>query len=119
MAKKDAIQIGTNVQSYMEGTTVWFGVDLAEQGAQTEGSKGLDRKGNPKTPNELVGSTRSYVPAGEGSGRVLLHYIRPMKVADVRKARALRELEGEEASVGAALEALKAAGIDVSGLGSG
>ena len=115
MAKKDAVQVGTNVISYQEGTVIWFGIDLAEQGAQTEGSKGLDKKGNAKTPNELVGSTRSYVPAGDG--RVLLHFIRPMKVEAIRKARAMRELDSEQGSVEAALTALKDAGIDVSGLG--
>ena len=115
MPKKDAVQIGTNVQSYQEGSVLWFGVDLAEQGAQTEGSKGLDKKGNPKSPNELVGSTRSYVPVGEG--RVLLHYIRPMKVEDVRRARSMRELDSEDISTERAIAALKEAGIDVSGLG--
>ncbi len=108
--------IGQNVRHYMEDNIAWFGVDLSEEGSQSEGSKGLDKKGNPKIANELVGSTRSYTPVADG--RVLLHYIRPMKVAAVRKARALREMDEEDAGNGvdAALAALTAAGIDVSKL---
>ena len=109
------VQLGTNVVSYQDGDMVWFGVDLSVQGQQSEGSKGLDRKGNPKTPNELVGSTRSYAPVADG--RVLIHFIRPMTVQAVRKARATAELDNDDASIQAAIKALKDAGIDTGSLG--
>ena len=114
MAKKDAVVVGNNVQSYQEGSIIWFGVDLSVSGTQTEGSKGVDRQGNAKRPNEMVGSTRSFTPIGEGS--LLLHYTRPMKVEDVRKARALAELDDEDASVEKALAILKANNVDTSGI---
>ena len=119
MAKNEGrneIQLGQNVTSWQEGTRVCFAIDLAVTGHQSEGSKGLDKKGNPKTPNELVGTTRSYAPVADG--RVLLHYIRPMKVEDVRRARAMAEIGDEDASIEKAKAMLAAAGVDVSGLAS-
>lgn len=116
--QRKTIVVGQNVISFTEGSVIWFGVDTAVEGTQTEGSKGLDKKGHPKTPNEMVGSTRSYT--GVGDGKLLLHYIRPMTVQAVRKARAEREIEAEDTqslppttsnAVAEALATLKAAGV--------
>ncbi len=113
---KDTRQvIGQNVITYKEGSVVWFGVDLAESGPQTEGSKQVDKRtGQAKAPNELVGSTRSYTPIYDG--RILLHYIRPMTVQAVREARALREIANEDGAENdpdalAAIEVLKSKGL--------
>ena len=101
--------IGMNVQHYMDGDIAWFGVDTSVRGDQSEGSKKLDKNGNQKQANELVGSTRSYTPVADG--RVLLHYIRPMQVKQVRKARAMAELASEDDSIEKAKQLLKEAGL--------
>ena len=111
----DAIQVGNNVYSWELGDFLVFAVDRSQAGVQTEGSKALDKKGNPKRPNEMVGSTRSFTPVQGCS--VLLHLTRPMKVQDVRKARAVAELDADEGSVEQALAILKAAGVDTGELG--
>ena len=123
MAKQTQVRtIGSNVVVKQEGTILWFGYDTAQQGVQTKGSKGLDSKGRPKKPNEMVGSTGSYVtlPITDDDGRELSymgHLIRPMSVQSVRKARALREVAEDEAveapTTGGIAAKLAAAGLSL------
>jgi hypothetical protein len=104
MTKAKQVSLGSNVVFQKVGSVVWFGVDTDQDGPQTKGSKGLDSKGKPKKPNEMVGSTGTYVvlPVTDGEGRELnamLHLTRPMPVQALRKARAIRELAEEDTGV--------------------
>jgi len=89
--------IGSNVYFKAEGDIHLIAVDYSVQGVQTKGSQGFNKKGDPKQPNEMVGSTSTYTPLPVGKGKVMLHYIRPMDRKDAVKAkrteRALNELE--------------------------
>jgi hypothetical protein len=101
MAEKKAVKtynLGNNVLYKQEGTISWFGVDNAVEGTQTKSSQGLDKNGKPKRANEMVGSTGAYTPVPGTDGRVMLHLIRPMTVAAVRKARAIQELDEDDSN---------------------
>jgi hypothetical protein len=104
MSKQSEVSIGQNVTFTKDNQGRFhFIVDPSNDGPQTKGSKGLDNKGKPKKPNEMVGSTGSYMtlPVTDENGRecsVMLHLTRPMSVTSVRQARALRELAEDEAA---------------------
>ena len=112
---KDAIQVGNNVYAWTIGNLQVFAVDLSQEGVQTEGSKGVDKKGNAKRANEMVGSTRSFTPVNGCS--VLLHLTRPMSVEKIRKARATAEVLTDDNAISETLAILKAGGIDTGKLG--
>ena len=94
--KNKTVVVGNNVRYRQEGSVAWFGIDLDEQGEQTKGSKEPG-----KIPREMVGSTGSFTDIPGTGGKLMLHYTRPMEVQQVRKARALRELEEEDTDLGA------------------
>ena len=114
MAKAKEVLVGNNIRTYRDGNIVWFGVDLSEEGIQTENSKTLGRDGKPKNPREMVASTRSFAlsPAGDHGDTVMLHYTRPMEkrvaITSARKSRAVAELNEEESETSADVAQLKA-----------
>lgn len=121
MAKKNdgayTFNIGSNISAILtEDNKLILELDLNRSGVQTKGSKEPG-----KQPNEMVASTSTYAPVPGTDGRLMLHFIRPMAVQQVRKSRALKELESEDNAAAskvaadpelqATLAKLKAAGL--------
>ena len=97
----DCTMLGTNLTSINIGDFSVFIVDRKFEGAQTENSKGLDKKNNPKQPKEMVASTGSHSAIPGTDCRVMLHLTRPMSLKAVKQAKALVEMDSEDTEMAA------------------
>lgn len=95
----DGTVIGRNILSWLTEGILFLAIDTNKTGPQTKGSQEVG-----KAPNAMVASTSTFIPYA--GGRLMLHFTKPMEVKDVRRARAERELDAEDADVSAALAKL-------------
>jgi hypothetical protein len=95
MAKQLTV-IGHNVKGMVNGSELTLKINLDHSLGQTKGST---KPG--KLPNEMVGTTKTYAPVPDSGGcKLMLHLIRPMDDQQVKQAKALRELDEEDATTG-------------------
>lgn len=95
----DATPIGKNILSWLSDGILYLAIDTTKPGSQTKGSQEAG-----KAPNAMIATTSTFITFA--GGRLMLHYMKPMEVKDVRRARAERELESEESEASALLAKL-------------
>lgn len=95
----DGTPIGRNITSWLSDGMLYLAIDVNKSGPQTKGSQEPG-----KAPNQMVASTSTFIPYA--GGRLMLHFTRPMEVKDMRRARAEREIDAEDADASALLAKL-------------